>query len=133
MPSYLHVFGPHVTGMPTDSSAGLLLVGRTHLSGMAVSLVGGDPGVPMSHTWELDPGVVRPTRRCAAIPGVVPLLYGMAGVIPHTVLPTPILSPHRTPRRRTVTPSKGVRPPTRCQPGTTPRSEDDATHLLRHL
>jgi hypothetical protein len=33
---------------PTNSSAGLL-VGRTHLSGTAVSLVGGDPGVPMSH------------------------------------------------------------------------------------
>jgi hypothetical protein len=33
---------------PTNRSAGLL-VGRTHLSGMAVSLVGGDPGVPMSH------------------------------------------------------------------------------------
>jgi hypothetical protein len=33
---------------PTDRSVGLL-VGRTHLSGMAVSLVGGDPGVPMSH------------------------------------------------------------------------------------
>jgi hypothetical protein len=34
---------------PTNRSAGLL-VGRTHLSGAAVSLVGGDPGVPMSHT-----------------------------------------------------------------------------------
>jgi hypothetical protein len=33
---------------PTNRSAGLL-VGQTHLSGMAVSLVGGDPGVPMSH------------------------------------------------------------------------------------
>jgi hypothetical protein len=33
---------------PTDRSACLLL-GRTHLSGTAVSLVGGDPGVPMSH------------------------------------------------------------------------------------
>jgi hypothetical protein len=33
---------------PTDRSAGLL-VGRTHLSGTAVSLVGGDPRVPMSH------------------------------------------------------------------------------------
>jgi hypothetical protein len=33
---------------PTDRSAGLL-VGRTHLSGMVVSLVSGDPGVPMSH------------------------------------------------------------------------------------
>jgi hypothetical protein len=33
---------------PTHRSAGLL-VGRTHLSGTAVSLVGGDPGVPMSH------------------------------------------------------------------------------------
>jgi hypothetical protein len=32
----------------TDRSAGLLL-GRTDLSGTAVSLVGGDPGVPMSH------------------------------------------------------------------------------------
>jgi hypothetical protein len=34
---------------PTDRSAGLL-VGRIHLSGTAVSLVGGDPGVPMSHS-----------------------------------------------------------------------------------
>jgi hypothetical protein len=33
---------------PTDRLAGLL-VGRTHLSGTAVSLVGGHPGVPMSH------------------------------------------------------------------------------------
>jgi hypothetical protein len=39
---------------PTDRSAGLL-VGRTHLSGTAVSLVGGDPGVPMSH---------KPRARC---------------------------------------------------------------------
>jgi hypothetical protein len=31
-----------------DRSSGLL-VGRTHLSGTTVSLVGGDPGVPMSH------------------------------------------------------------------------------------
>jgi hypothetical protein len=36
---------------PTDRSAGLL-VGRTHLSGTAVSLVGGDPGVPMSHNHD---------------------------------------------------------------------------------
>jgi hypothetical protein len=43
--------GPHVrSDRPTDRSAGLL-VGRTHLSGPAVSLVGGDPGVPMSHTF----------------------------------------------------------------------------------
>jgi hypothetical protein len=33
---------------PTDRSAGLL-VGRTYLSGTAVSLVAEDPGVPMSH------------------------------------------------------------------------------------
>jgi hypothetical protein len=33
---------------PTDRSAGLL-VGRTHLSGTTMGLVGGDPGVPMSH------------------------------------------------------------------------------------
>jgi hypothetical protein len=33
---------------PTNRSAGLL-VGWTYLSGTAVSLVGGDPGVPMSH------------------------------------------------------------------------------------
>jgi hypothetical protein len=33
---------------PTDRLAGLL-VGQTHLSGTAVSLVGVDPGVPMSH------------------------------------------------------------------------------------
>jgi hypothetical protein len=37
---------------PTDRSAGLL-VGRTHLSGTAVSLVGGDPGVLMSHRTPL--------------------------------------------------------------------------------
>jgi hypothetical protein len=36
---------------PTVRSAGLL-VGRTHLSGTDVSLVGGDSGVPMSHTEE---------------------------------------------------------------------------------
>jgi hypothetical protein len=39
---------------PTDRSAGLL-VGRTHLSSTAVSLVGGDPGVPMSHTLQFVP------------------------------------------------------------------------------
>jgi hypothetical protein len=33
---------------PTDRSVGLL-VGQTHLSGTAVSLVGGDPRVSMSH------------------------------------------------------------------------------------
>jgi hypothetical protein len=33
---------------PTNRSADLL-VSRTHLLGMAVSLIGGDPGVPMSH------------------------------------------------------------------------------------
>jgi hypothetical protein len=37
---------------PTDRSAGLP-VGRTHLSGTAVSLVGGDPGVPMSHNRDV--------------------------------------------------------------------------------
>jgi hypothetical protein len=37
---------------PTDRSAGLL-VGRTHLSVTTVSLVGGDPGVPMSHRYRL--------------------------------------------------------------------------------
>jgi hypothetical protein len=41
---------PHIrSGGPTDRLASLL-VGRTHLSGTAVSLVGGDPEVPMSHT-----------------------------------------------------------------------------------
>jgi hypothetical protein len=39
----------HMLGRgPTDRSAGLL-VGRTHLLGTVVSLVGEDPGVPMSH------------------------------------------------------------------------------------
>jgi hypothetical protein len=42
---------------PTERSAGLL-VGRTHLSGMAVSLVGGDPGVPISHSATPWNGVV---------------------------------------------------------------------------
>jgi hypothetical protein len=41
-----------------DMSAGLL-VGRTHLSGTAVSLIGGDPGVPMSHT----PPQPKPTSK----------------------------------------------------------------------
>jgi hypothetical protein len=41
--------GPHVrSDRPTDRSASLL-VGRTHLSVTAMSLVGGDLGVPMSH------------------------------------------------------------------------------------
>jgi hypothetical protein len=41
--------GPHVrSGRPTNRSAGLQM-GRTHLSGTATSLVGGDLGVPMSH------------------------------------------------------------------------------------
>jgi hypothetical protein len=41
--------GPQTRSVgPTNRSAGLL-VGQTHLSGTAVSLVGGDPGVPMSH------------------------------------------------------------------------------------
>jgi hypothetical protein len=35
---------------PTVRSAGLL-VGRTHLSRTVVSLVDGDPGVPMSHSY----------------------------------------------------------------------------------
>jgi hypothetical protein len=39
---------PTRSGGPTDRSASLL-VGRTHLSGSAVSLVGGDLGVHMSH------------------------------------------------------------------------------------
>jgi hypothetical protein len=34
---------------PTDRSAGLK-IGRTHLSGTVVSLIGGDPGVPTSHS-----------------------------------------------------------------------------------
>jgi hypothetical protein len=34
---------------PTNRSAGLL-VGWTHLLGTAMSLVGGDPGVPMFHS-----------------------------------------------------------------------------------
>jgi hypothetical protein len=54
--------GPHIrSGRPTDRSAGLL-VGRSHLSGMAVSLVGGDPGVPMSHKNKSKKTSVRQTR-----------------------------------------------------------------------
>jgi hypothetical protein len=37
---------------------------------------------PPDTTSELDPGVVRPTRRCVAIPGAVPVLYGVADVTP---------------------------------------------------
>jgi hypothetical protein len=40
---------PTMSVGPTDRLASLL-VGRTYLSGTVVSLVGGDPGVPMSHT-----------------------------------------------------------------------------------
>jgi hypothetical protein len=54
--------GPHVrSGRPTDRSAGLL-VGRTRLSGMVVSLVGGDPGVPMSHKVRTDQGPGGPCQ-----------------------------------------------------------------------
>jgi hypothetical protein len=41
-------------GGPTDRSVGLL-VGRARLSGMAETLVGGDPGVPMSLTLSFYP------------------------------------------------------------------------------
>jgi hypothetical protein len=41
--------GPHVRSDKTTNRSVGLLVGRTHLSGTAVSLVGGDPGVSMSH------------------------------------------------------------------------------------
>jgi hypothetical protein len=44
---------------PTDRSAGLL-VGRTHLSGTTMSLVGWDPGVPMSHKPPSEVYVQRP-------------------------------------------------------------------------
>jgi hypothetical protein len=48
-PPSLGSSGPHVrSGRPTNRSAGLQM-GRTHLSGTATSLVGGDLGVPMSH------------------------------------------------------------------------------------
>jgi hypothetical protein len=40
--------GYRLGSCPTNRSVGLL-VGGTYLSGTAVSLVGGDPGVPMSH------------------------------------------------------------------------------------
>jgi hypothetical protein len=42
------VWAANQVGWPTDRSAGIL-VGRTQLSGTAVSLVGGDPEVLMSH------------------------------------------------------------------------------------
>jgi hypothetical protein len=45
----------------TDRSAGLL-VGWTHLSGMVVSLVGGNPGVPMSHTKEANSSHARGSK-----------------------------------------------------------------------
>jgi hypothetical protein len=46
--------GPQTRSVgPSDRSAGLR-VGRTHLSVAAVSLVGGDPGVPMSHSGRQD-------------------------------------------------------------------------------
>jgi hypothetical protein len=45
----------------TDRLAGLL-VGRTDLSGTAVSLVGGDPGVPMSHKPPSEVYVYRPYK-----------------------------------------------------------------------
>jgi hypothetical protein len=46
----------HLSGRvgSTDRSVGLL-VGRACLSGMAEILVGGDPWVPMSHTYEQTP------------------------------------------------------------------------------
>jgi hypothetical protein len=44
---------PNRSVRPTDTSAGLL-VGRTHLSRTAVSLVSGHLGVPMSHNVHCD-------------------------------------------------------------------------------
>jgi hypothetical protein len=52
---------------PLNRSAGLL-VGRTHLSGTAVSLVGGDPGVPMSHTVPSDPPTSQLRPRHSSAP-----------------------------------------------------------------
>jgi hypothetical protein len=57
-------------GPPTRSVG--LLVGRTHLSGTAVSLVDGEPGVPMSHTclmhhqvsYKLAKNEYHPGSRC---------------------------------------------------------------------
>jgi hypothetical protein len=46
---YQEVVGlPTRSAGPTNRSADLL-VGWTHLSGIAVNLVGGNPGVPKSH------------------------------------------------------------------------------------
>jgi hypothetical protein len=47
-------------GLPTRSAG--LPVGRTHLSGTVVSLVGGDPRVPMSHKHP-ERGVCAATRK----------------------------------------------------------------------
>jgi hypothetical protein len=48
---------------PLDRSASLL-VGRTYLSGTAMSLVGGDPGVPMSHRSRgVGGGLNRPAKQ----------------------------------------------------------------------
>jgi hypothetical protein len=41
--------GPPIRSVGSTDRSADLLVGRTHLSGTGVSLVGGDPGVPMSH------------------------------------------------------------------------------------
>jgi hypothetical protein len=57
---------PHVrSGGPTDRSAGLL-VGWTHLSGTAESLVDGDLGVPMSHTDAYIQIIQRRAKRIAS-------------------------------------------------------------------
>jgi hypothetical protein len=51
--SFKKLCGPPARSVgPTDRSAGLQ-VGRTHLSGTAVSLVAGDPGVPQTSSCSL--------------------------------------------------------------------------------
>jgi hypothetical protein len=61
---------------PTNRSAGLL-VSRTHLLGTVVSLVGGDPGVPMSHRSQrpIGPLISRPDRRRPTLTGWRTLLH----------------------------------------------------------
>jgi hypothetical protein len=59
---------------PTSRSAGLR-VGRTHLSGTAMSLVGGDLGVPMSHTKTFHVPNMNLKIQCKLLGKCAPMSY----------------------------------------------------------
>jgi hypothetical protein len=72
------------------------------------------PRRPSDTAWESDPDAVRPTRIVRPSPALCGCYEGRSVSFRDTVPPTPAPPPRRAPRKRTTTPSKGVRPPTSC-------------------